>query len=203
MTPEYRAGLARDSAVWIAPFLPALQAAGTRVLELGCGPGADAAFLLTHGFRVTATDLSRVEIAQAREAAPAARFFVADLRAPLSARDGVVDAVLASLSLHYFAWETTLRAAREVRRVVRPGGAFLLRVNATDDTNFGAGEGVEVAPGLFRVANPRHPERELKRFFDEAAVRAMLADVWRIDHLAHRTISRYGMAKQVWECLAQ
>ena len=38
-------------------FLPALRAAGTMTLELGCGPGEDAAALAVHGFRVVGFDL--------------------------------------------------------------------------------------------------------------------------------------------------
>jgi hypothetical protein len=44
--------------------------------------------------------------------------------------------------------------------------------------------------------------RPYKRFFDEAAVRALLTPGWRIAHLAHRTIARYDEPKQTWECMA-
>lgn len=186
---------------WLAPFLPALGVAGDVVLELGCGPGEDAATLAVHGFRVTGCDRSQAAIRTATQTAPAACFFVMDMEAPFAVRGGVARSVVASLSLHYFPWETTRRIVAEVRRVLVPGGAFLFRVNATDDVNFGAGTGVEIEPGFSRVP-PGRNDRPYKRFFDAAMVRQMLDPGWRIVHLAHRTIARDGVPKRVWECLA-
>ncbi len=194
--------LAAESARWLAPFLPALHTAGARLLELGCGPGVDAAYLASQGFRVTALDIYPPALAQARTIAPAALLVGADLRHPLPLRSGSHDGAVASLSLHYFGWDKTQEAAADIRRVVRRGGALLLRVNATDDTYHGADEGEEIAPNFRRAVNPRNATRTYKRFFDAAAVRAMLADGWQIAHLAHRTITRYNTPKQVWECLA-
>jgi SAM-dependent methyltransferase/SOS-response transcriptional repressor LexA len=44
---------------------------GSRVLEIGCGPGRDAKFLAENGFEVTATDASAEMLAAARAAAAA------------------------------------------------------------------------------------------------------------------------------------
>jgi SAM-dependent methyltransferase len=186
---------------WLDPFLPALRAAGARVLELGCGPGEDAATLTAHGFRVFAFDRSRKAIRAAKITAPTAHCFVADLQSPLPVRSGCADAVVASLSIHYFPWEVTRATVAEVRRALAPGGRFLFRVNATDDRNFGAGEGEEIEPHYYRVPPDGRNNRPYKRFFDEASVRALLPG-WRIAHLAHRTIFRYETPKQTWECLA-
>lgn len=191
----------RGEAPWLDPFLPALRAAGDVVLELGCGAGEDAADLASVGFRVVAFDVSRTMIAAAAENAPAASLFVADLLAPLPVRAAAVPVVVSSLSIHYFPWKETVAIAREVRRVLRPGGVFAFRVNATDDTNFGAGEGVVIEPNYYNVPPDGRNNRPFKRFFDDAAIRALLPG-WRIAHLAHRTIHRYGLPKQTWECLA-
>ncbi len=186
---------------WLDPFLPALGVAGDLVLELGCGSGEDSATLAAYGFRVVACDRSRKAIRAAVSTVPAASFFEMDMEAPFAVRDGVVRGVVASLSLHYFPWSATQAILAEVCRVLVPGGAFLFRVNATDDVNFGAGAGAEIEPGFYRVPSGRN-HRPHKRFFDEAMVRALLEPHWRIAHLAHRTIHRYGDPKQVWECLA-
>jgi SAM-dependent methyltransferase len=189
------------SDAWLDPFLPALKAAGDTVLELGCGPGEDAATLAAHGFRVFACDRSRKAIRAATITAPAASCFVADLQSPLPVRSGCAHAVVASLSIHYFYWAVTRAIVAEVRRALVPGGCFLFRVNATDDTGFGAGAGDEIEPNYYRVPPDGRNNRPYKRFFDEPSIRALLPD-WRIAHLAHRTIFRYGEPKQVWECLA-
>ncbi len=171
-------------------------------LELGCGPGEDAAELTAHGFRVAAFDLLRKPVRRAIANAPDAHFFVADLRAPLPVRSGAVDVVIASLSIHYFPWRETHDILDEVRRVLRPGGVFVFRVNATDDVNFGASQGEEIEPNYYRVPPDGRNDRPYKRFFDEPSLRAFLTPGWRVAHLAHRTISRYDTPKQVWECLA-
>ncbi len=188
--------------LWLLPFLDAMRAAGNRVLELGCGPGEDAAELGAQGFRVVAFDVARKPIRRAVENAPAAHFFIADLQSPLPIRSGAGDVVVASLSIHYFPWQETLGIVNEVRRVVRPGGLFVFRVNATDDVNFGAAQGEELEPNYYHVPPDGRNNRPYKRFFDEPSVRALLTSGWRIVHLAHRTISRYDTPKQVWECCA-
>lgn len=187
---------------WLDPFLGAMRAAGESVLELGCGVGEDAAELAARGFRVVGFDLASKEIRTAVHNAPGARFFVADLRAPLPVRSAAVHCVVASLSIHYFPWRTTVAVVEEVRRVLLPAGVFAFRVNATDDVNFGASQGEELEPNFYHVPPDGRNNRPHKRFFDEASVRALLASGWHITHLAHRTISRHGTPKQVWECCA-
>lgn len=187
---------------WLNPFVDAMRAAGESVLELGCGIGEDATELTAHGFRVVAFDLSRKMIRAAVGNAPDARFFVADLSAPLPVRSGAVDCVVASLSIHYFPWQRTVAVIDEVRRVLRPDGVFVFRVNATDDVNFGALQGEELEPNFYHVPPDGRNNRPFKRFFDEASIRALLAPGWQIAHLTHRTISRYETPKQVWECCA-
>jgi len=195
---------------WLDPMVAAMRSAGETVLELGCGIGEDAAELTALGFRVFASDISRKMVRAAVGNAPAARFFVADLSAPLPIRSAAVHNVVASLSIHYFRWQETVAVVDEVRRVLRPGGAFAFRVNATDDVNFGASQGEELEPNFYHVPpdgrNNRPYKRffdpPYKRFFDEPSVRALLAPGWRITSLAHRTIHRYDTPKQVWECCA-
>lgn len=99
--------------------------AGRSVLDAGCGSGPLAAWLAGQGARVTGIDASArmIELADAR-GLPRASFSVADLRDPLAFADGAFDIVVASLVLHYLRdWVPPLR---ELRRVLRPGGALVL-----------------------------------------------------------------------------
>jgi SAM-dependent methyltransferase len=184
---------------WLSSFLPALRARGSRLIEIGCGPGLDAATLLAAGFDVTAFD--RASIAHAHAMAPNAHLFRADLGRPLPLRAGVFDAALASLSLHYLPWAETVAAFAEIRRVLRPVAPFLFRVNATDDVHHGAGQGEEVERHLYTAAPGSWSDA--KRFFDEDDVRRVVRGLFVIDRLTHQTIHRYEQPKQVWECLAQ
>jgi SAM-dependent methyltransferase len=188
--------LHHESQIWLAPFIEVVASAGPRVLDLGCGQHyADALFLAESGFAVFACD--RV---LASPPVPAVHPFTADISQRLPVRTAAVDAVLASLSLHYFPWATTIDICEEIYRVVRPGGLLMLRVNADDDLNYGAGIGEEIEPGYFRSSGEFGLPR--KRFFTEGAIRAALSGFFNLSHLTHRTIDRYGAPKQVWECLA-
>ena len=193
-SPDAR--LHRESRTWLTPFIDAISGAGMVVLDLGCGRhGTDASFLADSGFTVFACD--RVPPYATGTAVHA---FVSDIAEPLPVRTGTIDTVLVSLSSHYFSWDTTISIYEEIHRVLRPGGALLLRVNADDDVNYGAGIGEEIEPGYF------HSKGEFgmtcKRFFTEDAVRTLLNGLFDISHLRHCSIDRYETPKQIWECLA-
>jgi len=98
--------------------------AGKDVLEVGAGAGPLTEYLVEHGARVTASDVSAemVKLAQAR-VGDRATFVVANIAEPLSFKDGSFDMVVASLVMHYVRdWEPVLR---EFRRVLRPKGAVV------------------------------------------------------------------------------
>ncbi len=188
---------------WLTRHLPALRTAGPRVLDLGCGPGRDCAFLSAADFHVTGCDRHAIALSRARNAAPDTGYLRLDISRPLPFRTETFDAAIASLSLHYLPWVDTLAAVAEVRRVLCPGGLFVFRVNASDDFNFGAGKGEEVEPGLFRVEGEPGRWSPLKRYFDAGMVHAMVAGAFTIERLEHRAIDRNGVTKRIWECLAR
>jgi SAM-dependent methyltransferase len=107
----------------------ALQSA-QQVLDLGAGTGSvaiKAASLVTPGGNVTAVDISpeMLELAR-RRSAPLALSnieFLEGRAEELPVLSGRFDVVLASLSLMYVIDRTA--AAREIARVLRPGGRFV------------------------------------------------------------------------------
>lgn len=183
---------------WLDPFVGRLARTGRPVLDLGCGPGDDAAFLASRGF--TAIGLDRRSPAPSL-AGRGASFVRGDLRW-LPFRETSFDTVIASLSLHYLPWNETVAAFRAATGLLREGGVFLFRVNADDDLEHGAGLGVEVEPGFRRMPAGYGGYSSAKRFFDEQMVRAALPPSLAIERLEHRTIHRYEAPKRVWECLA-
>jgi SAM-dependent methyltransferase len=130
MAREYAADVESNAynALYERPGLIALlpKVAGLRVLDAGCGSGPLSAWLVEHGAaQVFGFDASRemVRVALGR-GLPNASFAVADLAEPLDfLADDAFDLVVAGLVMHYLRdWVAPLR---ELRRVLRPGGALV------------------------------------------------------------------------------
>lgn len=129
MANEYAADLEENpwNALYERPGTIALlpPVAGRDVLDVGCGSGPIAEWLVRNGARVTGFDASpsMVKLADAR-ALPQASFVVADLAEPLDfLPDDAFDIVVAGLVLHYVReWVEPLR---ELRRVLRPKGKLV------------------------------------------------------------------------------
>jgi SAM-dependent methyltransferase len=99
-------------------------------LDLCCGPGRHSLALAQRGFAVTAVDRSRFLLDKAREraAGTAMEFVEADMRE--FAREGAFDlAINLFTSFGYFETpEEDLRALRNVRTSLKPGGVFVIDV---------------------------------------------------------------------------
>ena len=108
---------------WIRPAVEQLgEVSGLRVLDYGCGHAMAAVVLARRGAHVTAFDLSGAYLVEARRRAEAngvaINFVQADgERLPFA--DESFDRVWGNAILHHLNLEL---AARELRRVLRPGG---------------------------------------------------------------------------------
>lgn len=185
---------------WLERWLERLrcQTHHPAILELGCGTGRDTAYLAQHGFtRITATDLSMEALAECRCAVPAADIVCHDLREPLPFADNSVDVVVASLCLHYFAWDKTLDMVRGIHRCLVPGGLLLCRVNSTRDAHYGAVGHREIAHHYYDV------DGKPKRFFDREEIDALFGSGWLRIATQEMSIDRYEMPKVVWEVVAK
>lgn len=102
---------------------------GGRILDIGCGAGTNALFLARRGFGAMGVDLADGAIAAARERARRAHLTV-DFRVEDALRLPFPDASLDGASdfgcFHTLPPALRRDYAREVARVVRPGGAFAI-----------------------------------------------------------------------------
>ncbi|MFC4552646.1 MULTISPECIES: class I SAM-dependent methyltransferase [Halorussus] len=104
------------------------DAAGTRVLDAGCGAGRYAEWLLDEGTEVVGVDASEAMLERAAErVGERAELREANLAEPLDfAADGEFDGVVSSLALDYVAdWRPTFA---EFARVLAPGGFLVFSV---------------------------------------------------------------------------
>jgi SAM-dependent methyltransferase len=95
------------------------------IVELGCGSGITARYLVEHGYEVTGIDVSKAMIRLAREAAPKARFRVASLTRIRIPQSSAVVAIGEVLSYAPGGIAALARIFAGVRRAVAPGGVFI------------------------------------------------------------------------------
>ena len=119
---DYRATFAAATQEFVEPLLDAAGvAAGTRVLDLACGPGIVTAAAADRGAEAAGLDFSPAMLALARAANPSLHFHEGDAEA-LPFADGAFDAVVSNFGIHHI--PRPERALAEAFRVLRPGGTL-------------------------------------------------------------------------------
>ena len=116
-------------------FLSAGLKPGGRLLELGCGSGRDAAFMVRQGFHVLATDGCAAMVEQAKHHHPELAAHVACLKLPdeLSNYLGPFDGIYAVAVLMHLTVEEIEWTIRAVHSLLRPTGRFVFSVPVLRD----------------------------------------------------------------------
>ncbi len=124
----------RDFAEIIEPFArPLYEAvfnavdinAGTRLLDVGCGPGLAAQLAARRGAHVSGLDAAEASLEIARERTPAGDFRVGEME-DLPWSDNTFNVVTGFNAFQYAA--SVLNALQEARRVAMPGGRVAMAV---------------------------------------------------------------------------
>jgi ubiquinone/menaquinone biosynthesis C-methylase UbiE len=101
--------------------------AGGSVVDLGCGPGRDTAWLAELGFSAVGIDASSGMLTGARQRVPSMAAVRGDLVA-LPVATGSVDGAWMCASMLHLDVDDARRALAEAHRVLRAGGALLVSV---------------------------------------------------------------------------
>ena len=164
------------------------------ILELGCGEGRDTQLLCEAGLRVVGLDKSKDAIAVALKKNLDCCFHIDDIRSDFPDVGKSYPVIIASLCLHYFEWEETLGIAMKMHASLEDDGLLFVRVNATDDINYGAIGYPEIESNYY------HVNGKTKRFFDmDALDRLFPEEKWNTLLKEEKTIHRYEKPKAVWE----
>lgn len=119
-------------AYWLSRLTRTL-AAGSRVLDLGCGCGVPASRELARRYRVTGVDISPVQIARARRLVPSAQFLCADMAA-VEFEPQSFDAAIAFYSLINLPLPEQSVVIERVSGWLAPGGRLLAIVGKLAST---------------------------------------------------------------------
>ena len=159
---------------WLELFQRVIENCLTPIIDLGCGKGKDTLYLIERGKTVIPCDYSISAIQAIQKNFPEVeRAECFDMTRGLPFGDNFTDLIICNLSLHYFTEKTTFEVLEEIKRVLKPGGIILFRVNSIRDVNYGAGEGKEIEPHLYETSDGRY-----KRFFDQEDIERFFAD-WK------------------------
>tara|TARA_R110002012_G_scaffold212187_1_gene383198 strand:- start:2397 stop:3083 length:687 start_codon:yes stop_codon:yes gene_type:complete len=132
-------------------FAGAPDRGAVRILEIGCGPGANLWFLAREGFSVAGIDGSSVAVDMAGERLAAEGLPLAGAGAELKVGnfatipwpDQAFDAVVDIESLYANTSEDIDRVLAEVLRVLKPGGKFFGRMFGSGCSAFGQGRALD------------------------------------------------------------
>ncbi len=178
---------------WLDLFERAINNCTTPIIDLGCGSGNDTLYLIERGKQVIPCDYSQNAIQNIKKNFPeVAKAECFDMTKGLPFDDDFTDIIISDLSLHYFTEKKTYEVLEEIKRVLKPNGILLFRVNSVKDVNHGAGQGTEIEPHLYETEDGR-----LKRFFDNNDFDKFFTN-WNKLYLHEETMGRYGMEKILW-----
>ena len=99
-------------------------AAGSEVLELGCGPGDPTTKTLAQKYAVTANDISESCLNLARQNAPNAKFILSDMTT-LDLPANSFDAIVAYYAFHHIPRDRYEPLLENISKWLRPNGIFM------------------------------------------------------------------------------
>ena len=158
--------------------------ANTRVLDLGCGPGANTWFLCREGYQVSGIDgsPSAIEACKSRLKSDQllAELRVGDITKTLPWADGTFDAVVDCVSLYANPLPEIQRAIAEVRRVLKSNGLFIWMAFSERTCGFGSGPSDGHPHGFSFLSEGPLANKGYVQFFTEAEMRSCLASFERV-----------------------
>ncbi len=179
---------------WLADYEAEIEKCETAIVDLGCGLGNNTYFLIGKGKEVLACDYSEVAIETLQKDVPQVKTKLFDMAQKFPIENNYTDIVIADLSLHYFTEEVTKKVIVEIKRILKPNGVLLFRVNSIHDDNYMLKQNT-----LDKDFFWEETQQKSKRVFQEKNIREFFAD-WKIEKVKEEKMLRYELEKIVWNC---
>ena len=180
---------------WLEKFDDIIDKTSSAIIDLGCGKGNNALYLIQKNRKVISCDQSINAINNIKNNLPEIyQALCFNMLEGLPFDDNYSDIIIADLCLHYFRNDDTFKIINEIKRVLKPSGHLLIRVNSINDINFGAGKGEEIEHHLWRTDDGR-----LKRFFDEKDIKLFFNN-FEIAYMQEKSLDRFfNIEKKIYE----
>lgn len=181
---------------WLEKYDNDLQTRKSEILDLGCGIGANTAYLLEKGYSVLSCDISKEALYNIKENISNSKTLYLDMTKPFPFPNNTYSIIIADLCIQYFCEEDTFHIMKEIKRVLKPNGILLARVARIDDYAYGAGIGEELEKNYYFEGD------YYKRFFDDVDVEKFFSKVGKLEYQKTsfvREEKEYQEPKMVYE----
>lgn len=132
----------------------------SKILDLGCGIGADTLYLIERGYNVLSCDFSKEALKNVEDNIPNSKTMYLNMLEKFPIDNDTYSLIIADLSLQYFNNKDSIHIMNEIKRILKTDGILLARVASVNDFNFGAGVGEELEKNFYFEGD------YTKRFFD-------------------------------------
>lgn len=184
---------------WLDEFESIIMNVETEIIDLGCGViGNVTLYLLEKGKKVISCDFAE-EALNAIKMIKDSKTLKFDMLDEFPFEDNSTNLVIADLSLHYFREKDTIRIISEIKRILRPNGYLLFRLNSTNSTEYKKiieNSEKEIEQHLFFYQNME------KRFFDRNDINKFFRD-FKIICMREENMTRWCSDKIIWKCAVQ
>ena len=164
---------------------------GSKILDVGCGPGETAAMLMQHGYHVWGLDIAESMVRCARERCRADRFQVGDIEA-MPFQDGTFDCVVCLGVLEYL--DADAVALSEIERVLKPGGRAVVSTPSASSPFYHMDRLVVAAARLHDFARYRMRGKTTTTVRPAVLCRRHHPGGW------HRLLRSAGLELEEWLC---
>ena len=119
---------------WLEEFGEIVLNTKSKIVDLGCGvTGNNTSYLLERGKKVVSCDFAK-EALNVVSKIEGSETLLFDMLETFPFEDNFTDIVIADLSLYYFKENDTKRIINEIKRILKPNGYLLFRLNSTNST---------------------------------------------------------------------